>query len=85
MNTRSTALDVLSDAANDHEPHTARRRFGAIVRTLAQLRPDRAPLPASAPSVADDVLPTRRLNRMRRLLGRLPHPGKSRSHARRLR
>jgi hypothetical protein len=43
------------------------------------------PLPGSAAADAEDVLPTRRLNRMRRLLGRLPHPGKSRSHARRLR
>jgi hypothetical protein len=85
MNTRSTALDVLSDATFDHEPHTARRRFGAIVRTLAQLRRARAPLPANAAADADDVLPTRRLNRIRRMLGRLPHPGKSRSHARRIR
>jgi hypothetical protein len=85
MNTRSTALDVLPDATFDHEPHTARRRFGAIVRALVQLRRDRVPLPGSAAADAEDVLPTRRLNRMRRLLGRLPHPGKSRSHARRLR
>ena len=85
MNSRSSALDVLSDATSDHEPHTARRRFGAIVRTLAQLRPDRALRSASAASVTDEVLPLRRPNRMRRLLGRLPHPGKSRSHARRRR
>jgi hypothetical protein len=82
MNTRSTALDVLSDATFDHEPHTARRRFGAIVRTLAQLRRNRVPLAADAVADAEDLLPTRRLNRMRRLLGRLPHPGKSRRHAR---
>jgi hypothetical protein len=85
MNTRSTALDVPPDVASDHEPHTARLRFGAIVRTLAQSHPDRTRVAAGAAAVADDVLPTRRLNRMRRLLGRLPHPGKSRSHARRLR
>ena len=85
MNTRSTALDVLSDTDFHNEPHTARLRFGAIVRTLAQLRRARVPLPADAAAGAEDVLPTRRLNRMRRLLGRLPHPGKSRSHARRLR
>lgn len=83
MKTDSNLLDVLSDTASEHEPHTARVRFGALVRTLAQLRPERARLPAGDTPVADDVLPTRRLNRTRRLLGRLPHPGKSRSHVRR--
>lgn len=85
MNTRSTAFDVVSDTASDHEPRIARLRFGAIVRTLAQLRRHRALPPAGAPLEAEEALPTRRFNRVRRLLGRLPHPGKSRSHARRLR
>jgi hypothetical protein len=76
-------LDVLTDTTSEHEPHAARIRFDAIVRTLAQLRPARARLLAGVMPVADDELPTRRLNRMLRLLGRLPHPGKSRSHVRR--
>lgn len=85
MNTRSAALDVLSDVTSDHEPHTARLRFGAIVRTLEQARGDSAPRLSTSPTLADEALPTRRPNRMRRLLGRLPHPGKSRSHVRRQR
>ena len=85
MKTRSNLLDVLSDATSEHEPHTARVRFGAIVRTLAQLRMARARRLVAVTAVADDALPTRRLNRTRRLLGRLPHPGKSRSHVRRYR
>jgi hypothetical protein len=87
MNTRSLALDVLPDAASDHEPHSGRLRFGAIVRTLAQLRRHDPRPPAGALQLPEEdaALPTRRLNRVRRLLGRLPRPGKSRNHVRRLR
>lgn len=84
MTDLSTTAGALP-ASTDHEPHGARRRFGAMVRTLAQLS-DAAPAPHGA-GVADfeDVLTTRRFNRVRKLLGKLPQPGKSRSHARRLR
>jgi hypothetical protein len=80
MQTRTGTFDVLADDSSDPEPHFARLRFGAIVRTLSQ-----APATAPLPGEPDDWQPTRRLNRTRKLLGKLPLPGKSRRHARRIR
>lgn len=86
MNHHTTTLDLSPDLIADHDPHRARLRFGAIVRALATLPAgERPPLPASRPLEDEDALPTRRMNRIRRLLGRLPRPGKSRHHVRRLR
>jgi len=65
----------------------ARLRFAAIVRALASLA---ARLPATAPAGPATAelpdLPTRRLNRLQRMFGRLRRRpvqgGKSRRHAR---
>ena len=85
MNSHTTTSDLLMHG--DTHSRTAPQRFGAIVRTLAEIS-GRAATPI-APAVLldqDAVLPTRRLNRMRKLLGAvLPSPGKSRMHTRRLR
>jgi hypothetical protein len=86
MNHSTTTLDLSPDVIADHDPHRARLRFGAIVRSLASLPPGaHAPQSAPRPLEDEDALPTRRMNRIRRLLGRLPRPGKSRHHVRRLR
>ena len=86
MNQHTTTFDFLSGFVADHDPHRARQRFGAIVRALATLQAGaRPPRPAPRPLEEEDGQPTRRLNRIRRLLGRLPRPGKSRDHIRRLR
>jgi hypothetical protein len=86
MNQHTTTFDFLSGFVADHDPHRARQRFGAIVRALATLQAGaRPPRPAPRPLEDEDEQPTRRLNRIRRLLGKLPRPGKSRDHIRRLR
>ena len=86
MNQHTTTFDSLSGFVADHDPHRARQRFGAIVRALATLQAGaRPPRPAPRPLEDEAEQPTRRLNRIRRLLGRLPKPGKSRDHIRRLR
>lgn len=86
MNHSTTTLDLSPDAIADHDPHRARLRFGAIVRALASLPAGaRPPQPTPLPVEDEAALPTRRMNRIRRLLGRLPRPGKSRHHVRRLR
>jgi hypothetical protein len=80
MQTTTGTFDLLAEDASDPEPRTTRLRFGAIVRSLAQL-------PAARPPLAEpeEWQPTRRINRTRKLLGKLPKLGKSRHHARRLR
>lgn len=83
MNALTATLDLASTDLHEHESRAARRRFGAIVRALRRLRPA-APALQEALDL-EEVQPTRRVNRMRKLLGKLPRPGKSRSHARRLR
>jgi hypothetical protein len=86
MNHHTTTFDFPSGFVADHDPLRARLRFGAIVRALATLQAGaRPPRPAPRPLEDEDAQPTRRLNRIRRLLGRLPKPGKSRNHIRRLR
>jgi len=88
MSTRSAAVLALPmprDAQGDEG--RARLRFAAIVRALASLA---ARLPATAPAGPAAVelpdLPTRRLNRLQRMFGRLRRRpvqgGKSRRHAR---
>ena len=85
MNTHTTTpSDLLM--RGDTRARTAPQRFGAIVRTLAEISGRAAtPVPQAVLLDPDAVLPTRRLNRMRKLLGPLPSPGKSRMHTRRLR
>jgi hypothetical protein len=66
----------------------ALQRFAAIVRALATLAAARpAPAAATEPAAAEHPdMPTRRLNRLRRMFGRLRRRpmqgGKSRRHAR---
>jgi len=89
MSTRSTitlALPFPRDAGDD-DPR-ARRRFAAIVRSLvafASVRP-RATAGAELAAAESSELPTRRLNRLRRMFGRLGRrpmqSGKSRRHTR---
>jgi hypothetical protein len=85
MTTRSFTLEALTLTLPDSEPVRARRRFAAIVRALATLAHSpfvraAAPAPRREPEFAG---PLRRPNRLRRLLGRIPRPGKSRQHTRR--
>jgi hypothetical protein len=89
MSTRFTAdlaLPALHDAQAD-ESH-ARRRFAAIVRALAAIAAARPPATAPAEPAATEHpdMPTRRLNRLQRMFGRLRRRpvqgGKSRRHAR---
>ena len=93
MSSRTAALPLALDAAADDERRSARRRFALVVRTLAALSaamgPDSAPresrpAPAPLPDIPD--APTRRLNRLRRMFGRLrdrmPPGGKSRPRQR---
>lgn len=83
MTAHTTTLDLVSAELQEQDSRAARRRFGAIVGALARLRPAR---PAMQQAVdLDEVQPTRRVNRIRKLLGKLPWHGKSRAHARRLR
>ena len=84
MSTRTGTIDAFTLNLPDGEPVRAHRRFAAIVRTLAALTMKRpvAP-PALAPGAAELAGPMRHPNRIRRLLGRIPRPGKSRQHARR--
>jgi len=80
------ALPMPRDALGD-ELH-ARLRFAAIVRALAEVAAVRPPAPAGdEPAAVDDPdMPTRRLNRLQRLFGRLRRRpmqgGKSRRHTR---
>jgi hypothetical protein len=83
MNALALTLARASTDIQEHDSRAARRRFGTIVGTLRRLRPA-APALQEALDL-EEVQPTRRVNRMRKLLGKLPRPGKSRSHARRLR
>jgi len=89
MNTRPTtvlALPMPRDALGD--VRQARLRFAAIVRALASIAAARSPATAAAePAAAEHPdLPTRRLNRLRRMFGRLRRRpmqgGKSRRHTR---
>ena len=89
MSTRSTAVLALPMPRSElGEGQRARQRFAAIVRALASLAA--APLPATAPAepAASEHpdMPTRRLNRLRRMFGRLRRRpvqgGKSRRHTR---
>lgn len=89
MNTRSTAVLALPmprDAQGDER--SARLRFAAIVRALASLGARRPPATAPTEPVAAEHpdLPTRRLNRLQRMFGRLRRRpvqgGKSRRHTR---
>jgi hypothetical protein len=74
------------DAQGD-ERH-ALQRFAAIVRSLASFAARRLPATASSGPAATDLpdMPTRRLNRLQRMFGRLRRRpmqgGKSRRHAR---
>ena len=81
MNTRSTAVLALPmprDAWGDDR--SARLRFAAIVRALASLAA------ARPPATEHPDLPTRRLNRLQRMFGRIHRRplqgGKSRRHMR---
>jgi hypothetical protein len=77
MTTRTAVLTGPALRPADDDRQQARRRFGAIVSALTALAPLRAPEPP------DDALArTRRINRIRRLLGKLPVGGKSRQHTR---
>lgn len=89
MSTRSTAvlaLPIPRDAQGD-ERH-ALQRFAAIVRALATLASARpAPAAATEPAATGHPdMPTRRLNRLQRMFGRLRRRpvqgGKSRRHTR---
>jgi len=89
MSTRSAAVLALPmprDALGD-ELH-ARLRFAAIVRALAEVAAVRRPAPAGDEPAATDHpdVPTRHLNRLQRLFGRLHRRpmqgGKSRRHTR---
>lgn len=85
MTSRSITFEAPTLTLPDTEPVRARRRFAAIVRALATLA--RSPfVPAFAPAPRRELEfagPLRRPNRLRRLLGRIPRPGKSRQHTRR--
>ena len=89
MSTRSTAVLTLPmpREARDDDGH-ARKRFAAIVRALATIAAVGRPTTADAePATAEPSdMPTRRLNRLQRMFGRLrrrPVPGgKSRRHTR---
>jgi hypothetical protein len=84
MSSHTDTIDVFTLRLPDSEPVRAHRRFAAIVRALAGLTMKRpAAPPAVAPAAAELAGPMRRPNRIRRLLGRIPRPGKSRQHARR--
>ncbi|MCU0769282.1 MAG: hypothetical protein MUD07_07850 [Burkholderiaceae bacterium] len=87
MTTRSIPFEALTLTLPDSEPVRARRRFAAIVRALATLAQSpfaRVSAPAQAPRREPEFAgPLRRPNRLRRLLGRIPRPGKSRQHTRR--
>ena len=85
MDTKTGTFDILSIALQEQDPQCARLRFGAVVRTLGRIGAARAGSQQVVPMELDDALPTRRINRMRRLLGKLPKPGKSRNYTRRLR
>lgn len=81
MSTTTGPLDIGSTGLQEHElTHLPRSRFAAIVRAL-----DRSSVRSAALLEFEDALPTRGVNRTRKLLGSLPKPGKSRQHARRLR
>lgn len=87
MTARTSVLPVLpapSLSVDDNPARGARRRFGAIVSTLAVLAAPARRRPMALADEFDDA-PMRRANRVRRLLGRLPVPGKSRSYTRTLR
>ena len=89
MSTRSTAVLALPmprDAQGDER--NAQLRFAAIVRALASLAAARPPAIAPVEPAANEHpdLPTRRLNRLQRMFGRLRRRpvqgGKSRRHTR---
>jgi hypothetical protein len=73
MNARSSAAVLPAIPASvDAEQHAALQRFGAIVRALASLGKGRRVKVMPVPAAAElpDV-PTRRINRLQRMLGRL--------------
>jgi hypothetical protein len=90
MSTHATLATPLPiAAAHDPERLSARQRFAVIVRALATLSSGSAPrepdtVPDTGPTLADE--PTRRVNRLRRLFGRLRRRplqgGKSRQRTR---
>lgn len=93
MSTRTAALPLALDAAGDDDRLSARRRFAVVVRALAAMSAamssdseprEGRPAPAPMPDIPD--APTRRLNRLRRMFGRLrrrmPPGGKSRPRQR---
>lgn len=89
MNARSTAVLALPMPRDAHgDERYARLRFAAIVRALASLAAARPPATAPAEPAATEQpdLPTRRLNRLQRMFGRLHRRplqgGKSRRHMR---
>jgi hypothetical protein len=90
MSTSLTAVLTLPEPRESPaEDRHALQRFAAIVRALASLAAARPPAAAAGePVAADDdaELPTRRLNRLRRMFGRLRRRpmqgGKSRRHTR---
>lgn len=86
MSTTTGPLDIGSTGLQEHEStHLPRLRFAAIVRALDRSSVRGRAVRSAAPLEFEDALPTRRINRTRKLLGGLPRPGKSREHARRLR
>jgi hypothetical protein len=89
MSTSLTAFLVLPEPRDaPADDRHALQRFAAIVRALASLAAARPPAAAAGePVAAEDVeMPTRRLNRLRRMFGRLRRRpmqgGKSRRHTR---
>jgi hypothetical protein len=89
MSTRSAAVlafPMPRDAQGDDR--SARLRFAAIVRALASLAAARSSATTDAEPAATESpdVPTRRLNRLQRMFGRLRRRpvqgGKSRRHAR---
>jgi hypothetical protein len=74
MTAASQAASVHPLDLDTREQQQARHRFAAIVRALAKVagvaRPPAAP-PAAVPNADLPDEPTRRVNRLRRLFGRL--------------
>lgn len=86
MSTTTGPLDIGPIGLQEQElTHLPRARFAAIVRALDRASERGRAVRGATPLDFEDALPTRRVNRTRKLLGGLPKPGKSRQHARRLR
>jgi hypothetical protein len=87
MNARtSTAFFPALPAGIDGEQRAALLRFAAIVRALATLGRNRPPQAIQVPAASElPDLPTRRVNRLQRMLGRLRRRQEPSGKARRFR